>query len=71
MIVGEFDSTDSPFLSLISGNCLFIKVWDLNLSFLCPWFKKTPLPGFKNNVSASIIGGFNIGINKYISEEKL
>ncbi|ORX81644.1 periplasmic binding protein-like II, partial [Anaeromyces robustus] len=52
---------------LNNSNCLFVKTWnnvehneDYVLSFL---------PGKKKGISGSCIGGYNIGMNKYISED--
>ncbi|ORX87934.1 periplasmic binding protein-like II [Anaeromyces robustus] len=49
-----------------TGNFLFQKFW------YCPWlnYNFTILPGNIENVSGSALGGYNLGINKYISEEK-
>jgi len=33
-------------------------------------YEISPLPGKKNGISASCLGGFNIGINKYIDDDK-
>ncbi|ORX80267.1 periplasmic binding protein-like II [Anaeromyces robustus] len=49
-------------------NILFIKYW--NTAF-APYYNKTLLVGNKKGVSASTIGGSLIGINKYISEERI
>lgn len=62
---------DAPFFTLRNGNGLFVKVWDMDLPFIYPSFKRSLLPGFKNNVSASIIGGYNIAISKYSPPENI
>ena len=53
---------------LFSANAIFIKFFDI--SNIHPSYKKTILVGNKEGVSASILGGSNIGINKYISDER-
>jgi len=67
----EFVSVDAPYLTLNNGNGLFVKVWDMDFPFIYPSFKRSLLPGFKNNVSASIIGGYNIAISKYSPQENI
>ncbi|ORY20943.1 periplasmic binding protein-like II [Neocallimastix californiae] len=49
-----------------SGNFLFQKFW------YYPWFNYnfTILPGNHENISGSALGGYNLGINKYINDEK-
>jgi len=58
--------------NLESGNFLFIKFW---YSPFASWNKYiyncTNIPGVKEGISGSIIGGFNLGINKYIDKDKL
>jgi len=53
---------------IFNGKAIFIKffdVWNIH-----PSYKKTILVGNKEGVSASILGGSNIGINKYISNKR-
>ncbi|OUM58226.1 hypothetical protein PIROE2DRAFT_64570 [Piromyces sp. E2] len=38
---------------------------------LLPNYKETPLPGRNRDVNGSCVGGFNIGISKYVSEESI
>ncbi|KAL6600107.1 periplasmic binding protein-like II [Neocallimastix sp. 'constans'] len=49
-----------------SGNFLFQKFW------YCPWihYNFTILPGKHENVSGSALGGYNLGINKYIKDSR-
>eukprot|EP00833_Pecoramyces_ruminatium_P014675 jgi/Orpsp1_1/1188707/evm.model.d7180000066608.1 len=55
---------------LINGNGLFIKENHINIP-LNESYKATVLPGHKEGLSGSFIGGDNISINKYINEEKI
>eukprot|EP00833_Pecoramyces_ruminatium_P017149 jgi/Orpsp1_1/1191181/evm.model.d7180000083982.1 len=51
---------------LYDGNFIFLKSWyfpSLN-------YNATYLPGGKENISGSIVGGYNVGINSYINEVK-
>jgi len=52
---------------LVEETSIFVKYW--NLFFLRPTWELSPLPGKNEGVSGSSIGGTNIGINKYISDE--
>ena len=53
---------------LFDGKAIFIKFFDAwNVH---PSYKKSILVGNKEGVSASSLGGSNIGINKYISDER-
>ncbi|ORX85084.1 periplasmic binding protein-like II [Anaeromyces robustus] len=49
--------------SYIDKNILFMKIW--NMPTLFTDYEFTYLPGNKEGVSGSVIGGYNIGINKY------
>ncbi|ORX84268.1 periplasmic binding protein-like II, partial [Anaeromyces robustus] len=51
-----------------SGRDLFLKYWYMADDSKA--FKKTPLPGWKKGISASSLGGTNIGISMYSDEEK-
>eukprot|EP00833_Pecoramyces_ruminatium_P008916 jgi/Orpsp1_1/1182948/evm.model.c7180000083248.1 len=57
----------------MNGNGLFVKFWDsgVQLQYLENNFYLTPMPGKKKGINAAITGGMNIGINKYISNEKI
>jgi len=55
------------FKVIFEGNTLFFRFFYLPLEEM---FYITPLPGEKEGISASCIGGQSIIINKYISEEK-
>ncbi|OUM58224.1 hypothetical protein PIROE2DRAFT_16567 [Piromyces sp. E2] len=74
--VKEKTSNDETFRSdekynlnmILSGNILFSTLWDgMPLSD----YKETPLPGKNKDVNGSCLGGFNIGISKYISKENI
>jgi len=53
---------------MITERLLFVNFYS---SIEIPNYKKYPLPGKNEGVNGSIAGGFNLGINKNISEEKL
>ncbi|KAG4105582.1 periplasmic binding protein-like II [Neocallimastix lanati (nom. inval.)] len=53
---------------LNSTNCLFVKTWN-NMPFKGN-FTLTNLPGKVEGLSGSILGGYHLGVNKYITEEK-
>jgi len=55
-------------MNLFMGKALFAKFWKLPI--VEGLYKQTRLPGVKDGISASTLGGSNIGINKYISEDK-
>lgn len=50
------------------GNALFLKFY--YIQNVNPAYKVSPLPGNTKGISASCIGGLNIGINKFISDER-
>jgi len=52
---------------MLEGNTLFMKFFYLPYEHL---FYISPIPGRKDGISASCIGGQSIIVNKYISEEK-
>eukprot|EP00833_Pecoramyces_ruminatium_P008684 jgi/Orpsp1_1/1182716/evm.model.c7180000082382.1 len=54
---------------MISGNSIFTKFWYSHNNF--PTYKKIPLIGYKKGISGSVIGGLNIGINKFISKDNI
>ncbi|KAL6608523.1 periplasmic binding protein-like II [Neocallimastix californiae] len=56
-------------ITLLNGNGLFIRFWDTNIP-LSQTYYITPMPGKKEGINASIIGGLNVGISKYSSVEK-
>ncbi|ORX46909.1 hypothetical protein BCR36DRAFT_455298 [Piromyces finnis] len=58
---------DVSIYGLFSQSFLFVKFRDL--SFTIPGYKKTVLVGKNEGVSGTIIGGYNIGVCKYIDEE--
>jgi len=51
------------------GECIFFKYYAYDDDFYS-MLKKIPLPGWKKGLSASILSGLDIGVSKYISEEK-
>jgi len=51
-----------------SSNCLFVKTWN-NVDH-SDAFVKTPLPGKKDYLSGTVIGGQSIAINKNISDDR-
>lgn len=53
---------------LFSGEAIFLNYWLLNPNH--PFYDISILPGEKEGISTSCIGGYNIGINKYSSKEK-
>lgn len=55
-------------INLFSGNALFLRFFDLPIAN--PVYNKTILVGNKEGVSASSLGGSNIGINRAISNTK-
>jgi len=56
-------------INLFSGNALFLRFFDLPIAN--PVYNKTILVGNKEGVSASSLGGSNIGINRAISNTKI
>jgi len=64
----EFKIVNSDMLSTeLSSKILFFRFFYISLEFI---FDITPLPGEKEGISASCIGGQSLIMNKYISEEK-
>ncbi|ORX79252.1 periplasmic binding protein-like II [Anaeromyces robustus] len=69
-------ASDSIFMSgdqytiekLLTGNAIFLKFWYLQHDE--SMYTTTPLPGKKEGVSGSLVGGYNIGISKYLNDEK-
>jgi len=53
---------------ILNKKAIFIKYWDNALKNIV--FKKTPLVGNIEGISASNLGGSNIGINKFITDER-
>jgi len=51
----------------LEGSFLFENLWD---GIYLPMYEMTPLPGKKDGISSSCLGGFNIGITKYIDDDK-
>ncbi|ORX66087.1 periplasmic binding protein-like II [Anaeromyces robustus] len=53
-------------LIYVNTNALFLRFWYVSHS---PVYELSPIPGYKDGVSGSLIVANNIGINNYISEE--
>jgi len=53
---------------LQSGDALFIKYWGYEGKY--PLYKMSTIPGWKDGISVSSIGGTDVGITKYIDENK-
>ncbi|KAL6605284.1 periplasmic binding protein-like II [Neocallimastix sp. 'constans'] len=60
---------ENTFSDLLNGTGLFLKFNYLNLP-VNKVYKATILPGHKNGISSTIVGGYNIGINSYLLKEK-
>ncbi len=61
---------DFSHMSLFNEKILFAKFWNLGDAMDSSYFK-APLPGNHEGISASTFTGQYLGINKYISEEKV
>jgi ABC-type glycerol-3-phosphate transport system substrate-binding protein len=60
-----FQSSDFETVNyLLSGNAIYIKYWNIPLG---DKYDKINLPGKKEGVSGTTIGGFDVGVSKYIS----
>eukprot|EP00833_Pecoramyces_ruminatium_P003880 jgi/Orpsp1_1/1177912/evm.model.c7180000063303.1 len=53
-------------MTIINGNSIFTKYW--RIPYNHPDLKPSILPGKNDGVSGTTIGGFNIGVNRYISK---
>jgi len=53
---------------LYGGNAIFIKYWAYEEAF--PAYKLSLIPGWKEGISVSLLGGVDIGISNYISEDR-
>ncbi|OUM66092.1 hypothetical protein PIROE2DRAFT_20224 [Piromyces sp. E2] len=63
-----FSSTDTySITSIISGDILFSKFWNIPYPF--PGYDKIVLVGKNEGVSGTTIGGYNLGICKYIDDK--
>jgi hypothetical protein len=60
-------SNDLIYKKLTEEKALFVKYWD---TYSSPKYEKTIIPGMKEGMSASCLGGFNLGISVYSSDEK-
>jgi len=67
-----FSNESTIFGSLFSGNFIFFRYWYIGEKFdsLNTTVSFNPLPGNIKGVSASCVGGNNISMNRYISEER-
>eukprot|EP00833_Pecoramyces_ruminatium_P014442 jgi/Orpsp1_1/1188474/evm.model.d7180000065132.1 len=54
---------------IFGGNILFSTLWD-GMDKVVTDYKISALPGKKKGVNGSCLGGFNIGISKYINDEQ-
>jgi len=66
----QFKTSWSVTLSKIRGDfskILFLKYWYTGT--IDPVIKTSALPGLKEGISGSTIGGYNLGINRYINDE--
>jgi len=64
-----FHYTEQQTIStLFSGQAIFLKFWNF-VHMTYPW-KMSTLVGKRDGISGSSVGGVNIGINKFISDER-
>jgi len=62
-----FKENDGYFFEkLYTGTALFLKFWNIDINI---GYQRTPLPGAKKGVSGTIVGGYNIAINRYVENE--
>jgi len=67
----DFATPDSEISKLFKNeNFIFLLFWYIGDQYSDHNYKFSPLPGKKKGISASCVGGSNISMNKYISEEK-
>jgi len=59
---------DKIFGTIGKGESLFIKYWAFEDTY--PLYKLSTLPGWKEGISTSILGGIDIGISTHIVEER-
>jgi len=59
------------FQSLLSGNFIFLKFWYFSFVKMYNMYDVSLIPGKKEGISGSTIGGYNVGINSYIKNEKI
>jgi len=59
---------DKIFGTIYSGDSLFIRYWIYEDTYRL--YNLSPLPGWKEGISASTLSGLDVGISNYISEEK-
>ncbi|KAG4090153.1 periplasmic binding protein-like II [Neocallimastix lanati (nom. inval.)] len=64
-----FNIINHSVTKLYDGNGLFIK-FSYHTIPINPVYKATVLPGLKEGISGTIIGGYNIGISKYSKAKK-
>ncbi|OUM66375.1 hypothetical protein PIROE2DRAFT_20175 [Piromyces sp. E2] len=57
-------------MNVITGQALFNKFIYLRKEVVNPDYKITIMPGYKKGISGSTVGGYNIGINKYLDSNK-
>jgi len=67
----DFNTPDIDILkSLNMGNFIFLLYWCTGQQYEGQEYVFSQLPGKKKGISASCVGGSNISMNKYLSEEK-
>lgn len=54
--------------AMYQKSALFIKYWNINM---IPIYKMTNIPGLKEGISGTTIGGQNIGVAKFVSKERI
>ncbi|ORX81963.1 periplasmic binding protein-like II [Anaeromyces robustus] len=63
-------NADLFYINVFTGNALFLKSW--YFPFLVNnFYQVSVLPGNKEGVSGSIIGGYNVAINKYSNKKNI
>ncbi|ORX85081.1 periplasmic binding protein-like II [Anaeromyces robustus] len=65
-----YSNLDIIVQTLIDGNGLFIKTSLMDIP-VNKSYKITTIPGNKKGISGTITGGYNVGLNGYIKEEKI
>jgi len=57
-------------MKLMNGEAIFLKYWFFFQTIVSsPSYVISPLPGYKEGISASTIAGYNLSISKYIDNE--
>jgi len=67
----DFNTPDFDILNTLEkGNFIFLLYWYTGKEYEGQEYEFTQIPGKKQGISASCVGGSNISMNKYITEEK-